>query len=314
MRDISKKFSTFRTATAQATVTVSPSTIVRIQLHDIPKGDPLEVAKVAGIQAAKNTSQIIPYCHPLPVEFVGIEFALDEQTIRVTVTVKAVHKTGVEMEALTAAGVAALTLYDMLKMIDDHIAIGEIKLISKRGGKSDFAEKAPPSLTAAVLVMSDSVAAGEKDDQSGRMIAERLTEQGVKVIDYNVVPDDTETIVRVLTSYADTMKVDLVLTTGGTGFSTRDRTPEAMAQVIEREIPGIPEAMRAYGQARTPYAMLSRGKAGIRGNTIIVNLPGSRKGVEESLDALFPGLLHAFKMLAGGGHEDGRQSRAKEER
>ncbi len=101
-----------------------------------------------------------------------------------------------------------------------------------------------------------------------------------------------------------TMQLDLVLTTGGTGFSPRDNTPEAMLRVIEREIPGIPEALRAYGQERTPYSMLSRGKAGIRGSTIIVNLPGSRRGVAESLDALFPGLLHAFGMLRGGGHSD----------
>ncbi len=95
-----------------------------------------------------------------------------------------------------------------------------------------------------------------------------------------------------------------MLTTGGTGFSPRDNTPEAMARVIEREIPGIPEALRAYGQERTPYSMLSRGKAGIRGRTIIINLPGSKRGVAESLDALFPGLLHAFGMLRGGGHPD----------
>jgi cyclic pyranopterin monophosphate synthase len=98
------------------------------------------------------------------------------------------------------------------------------------------------------------------------------------------------------------MQLDLVVTTGGTGMSPRDNTPEAMQRVIGREIPGIAEAMRSYGQERTPYAMLSRGMAGVRGKTLIVNLPGSRNGVRESLDALFPALIHAFKMIRGGGH------------
>ena len=102
------------------------------------------------------------------------------------------------------------------------------------------------------------------------------------------------------------MQVDVVVTTGGTGFSKRDFSPEATAKVIEREIPGIPEALRAHGQDRTPYAMLSRGIAGLRGKTIIVNLPGSKKGVADSLDALFPALLHSVRMLAGEGHSEKR--------
>ena len=104
--------------------------------------------------------------------------------------------------------------------------------------------------------------------------------------------------------YADQRQLDLVLTTGGTGFSPRDVTPEAMQHVIERDVPGIPEAARAFGQERTPYSMLSRGRAGIRGTTLIVNMPGSRKGVAESLDAVMAGVLHAFKMIGGGGHEE----------
>ncbi|MHB9022994.1 MAG: bifunctional molybdenum cofactor biosynthesis protein MoaC/MoaB [Armatimonadota bacterium] len=305
MLDISRKQTTLRTAIAQATLTVSPAVVERVRRQEIPKGDPLIVAKVAAIQAAKNTSQIIPYCHPLPVDFVGVEFDLQEAAILVTATVTATHKTGVEMEALTAASVAALTLYDMMKMLDVAMEITGVRLLEKRGGKSDFREPYEQPLRAAVLVMSDTIAAGKKSDQSGQLIVERLQREGIESVEYRIIPDDQEMIVATLKMYADEQQLDLVLTTGGTGFSPRDNTPEAMRQVIEREIPGIPEALRAYGQARTPYAMLSRGRAGIRGRTIIVNLPGSRKGVAESLDALFPGVLHAFKMLWGGrGHEE----------
>lgn len=305
MIDISAKNKTLRTATAQARLLLSPSTITRIREGTIPKGDPLDVAKVAAIQAAKNTSSIIPYCHPLPIDFAGVEFEFGEDWIDVRTTVKAIYKTGVEMEALTAASVAVLTLYDMMKMVDDRMAIGSITLLKKTGGKSDFRTMFTKPLRAAVLVLSDSIAEGKKSDLSGQLIVERLKNAGVQVQEYRIIPDETDQIVKLLKQYADIDQLDLVMTTGGTGLTHRDRTPEAMAQVLEREAPGIVEAARSYGQERTPFAMLSRARAGLRGRTLIVNLPGSKKGVADSLDALFPGLLHAFKMIGigSGGHE-----------
>ena len=303
MLDISRKTDTLRRATAEAILRAAPETIERLRARQIPKGDALEVARVAAIQAAKNTSQIIPFCHPLPILACDVHYEIETQTVRVRVSVKSIYKTGVEVEAMTAASVAALTLYDMLKMIDQTLSIESIRLLEKKGGKSDYG-RFNGELHAAVVVLSDSVAAGKKSDTSGRMIVERLEELGIQVEDYRVLPDDPEPLASQLIAYADEQHLDLVLTTGGTGFSPRDTTPEAMAEVIEREIPGISEAARAYGQQRTPYSMLSRGKSGLRGQTLIVNLPGSRKGVEESLDALFPALLHSFKMIRGEAHRE----------
>ncbi len=302
MRDISRKTKTARSAQAQAVLKVSPETIRLIRDGKTPKGDPLPVAKVAAIQAAKNTSQIIPYCHPIPVDFVECLFQLGEDTIRITTEVKAIYKTGVEMEALTAASVAALTLYDMLKPVDERMEIAGITLIQKRGGKSDFTDTAAVPLRAAVLVLSDSVAAGKRKDTSGLYIVEQLKERRIEVVDYKIIPDDQKTIEETLVSYADSLKLDLVITTGGTGLSSKDVTPEAMKAVVEREIPGVVEAARSHGQERTPLAMWSRGKAGVRGSTIIVNLPGSKRAVEESLDAILPGLVHVFRMMRGEGH------------
>jgi cyclic pyranopterin monophosphate synthase len=302
MRDISRKITTLRTAIAQSVLRVSPATIALIRENKIPKGDPLPVAKVAAIQAAKNTSQIIPYCHPLPVDFVGVEFTIGENEIEAKVEVKAVYKTGVEMEALTGASVAALTLYDMMKMLDDEMEILGVKLVSKKGGKSDFVRPEGQKLRAAVLVMSDSVAAGKKGDVSGKTIIARLQEYKIEVAEYDVIPDEIKNIEERILHYTDTLKLDLVLATGGTGFGPRDNTPEAIKKIIEREIPGVTEAVRSYGQQRTPLAMLSRSVSGIRGNTIIVSLPGSKGAVSDGLDALFPTLLHAFKMLKGEGH------------
>jgi len=302
MRDISRKTTTLRTAIARSTLRVSSSTITLIRENKIPKGNPLEVAKVAAIQGAKNTSQIIPYCHPLPVDFVGVEFSLGENEIVATVEVKAIYKTGVEMEALTGASVAALTLYDMMKMVDDEMEILGVTLLSKKGGKSDFVKLGGMKLRAAVLVMSDSISAGKKEDASGKIIVERLKNLNIDVADYAVIPDDSKNIEERLLHYVDSMTLDLVVTTGGTGLGPRDATPEVIKKIIDREIPGAAEAARVYVQARTPLAMLSRSVAGVRGKAVVVSLPGSKNGVTESLDALFPALLHVFKMLRGEGH------------
>jgi len=304
MRDISAKVKTLRTATAKSVLKVSSATIQMIKDGKIPKGDPLPVAKVAAVQAAKNTSQIIPYCHPLPIDFVGVDFDLKKDSIEISATVKAVYKTGVEMEALTAASVAALTIYDMTKMLDEAMEISSTVLVSKTGGKSDFRQKSN-GLKATVLVMSDTIAAGKKDDQSGQLIVERLKNEGMEVVDYRIVSDDPSGIAAAINEYADDRRVDLIVTTGGTGTSPRDNTPQALTDLLDREIPGIAETMRAYGQERTPYSMLSRSIAGTRGSTLIIALPGSKGGVKDSLDAIFPAVIHVFKMLRGANHDTG---------
>lgn len=280
----------------------SPDTLRRIQSGDLPKADPLPIARVAAVQAAKNTSQIIPYCHPLPIDYVSVEFNLLADRIEVEVEVKAIYKTGVEMEALTAASVAVLTLYDMLKIIDEEMEITGVKLISKKGGKSDFKDRHSNKLRSAVLVMSDSISAGKKSDESGKLIQARLQQEGIDVVDYKIIPDDRDQIEQQVKDYADNQNLDLVITTGGTGLSPRDCTPEAMESLIERDVPGMAEAARSYGQERTPFSMLSRGRCGVRGKTLIINLPGSKGGVSDSLDALFPAALHAFNMMKAGGH------------
>jgi len=303
MKDVSRKFNSLRTACAEAVLRLAPATLELIREGKAPKGDPLPVAKVAAVQAAKGTSRIIPYCHPVPVDFVGVEFTLGEETIVARVEVKAIYRTGVEMEALTGASVAALTLYDMLKMLDTGLEIAGVRLLAKHGGKTDFDQAVDWKPQAAVLVISDSVSAGKREDTSGELILERIGEEGFRIADYLVIPDDPGRIKSALTEYADKQKLDLVLTTGGTGLGPRDSTPEATAEVLERTLDGIAEAARAFGQQRTPFSMLSHGMAGIRGSTLIVNLPGSRKAVEESLDALMQGLKHALRIIRGESHD-----------
>ncbi|MGH7884587.1 MAG: bifunctional molybdenum cofactor biosynthesis protein MoaC/MoaB, partial [Thermodesulfobacteriota bacterium] len=285
-----------------AEVICAPKTIRTIKKNEVPKGDVLDFARVAGITAAKKTSEIIPLCHQVPLDFVNVEFEITKNKITIRTEVTAIWKTGVEMEALTAASVSALTLYDMLKPIDESLEIQNIKLLEKTGGKSDFKQKFKKPLKTAVLVFSDSISSGKKADKSGKTIVEKLKNQPVKVAEYKIYPDDQNIIINELIKLSDNKKFDLILTTGGTGLSPTDVTIEATNKVIEKDVPGISEAVRIYGFSRTPYAMLSRGVSGIRGQTLIINLPGSTRGVAESMDALFPWVLHSFWILSGGGH------------
>ena len=303
MRDVSGKPTTHRTARAEALLRVRPETIEQVRNGTVPKGNVLDVARAAGLLAAKRTPELIPLCHPIPLAHAEVAFEIRPDAIAVTASVSAVWSTGVEMEALTAASIAALTLYDMLKPLDDELEIAHVRLLEKRGGKSDRG-KAPKAIRASVLVISDSVSAGRRKDASGAEIVAILATHGVSASAPAAVPDEREVIERTLRRLSDEEACDLVLTTGGTGLGPRDVTVEATRAVIEREAPGIAEAARGFGQAREPRAMFSRAIAGVRGRTLIVNLPGSPKGVRESLAALLPALLHAAAMVAGGGHPE----------
>lgn len=304
MRDVSSKSNTLRTAIAVAQLKVGASTIKAINSGNVPKADPLGVARIAGIQAAKNTSLLIPYCHQVPLDWVDVRCELRDVSIEITSEVKAVWKTGVEMEALVGASAAALTLYDMLKIIDESMEIVSVKLLEKTGGKSQVKEMGE-RLKAAVLVMSDSVSARKKMDVSGKVLVEKLRGFRVQVSSYRVMPDDASKIEIELKRLSDKEKVDLIVTTGGTGIGPRDVTPGTTRRVIERELEGVEELLRSYGQERTPFSMLSRGVVGIRGKTLIINLPGSRKGVEDGIAAIFPAIFHTFRMMRGEGHEGG---------
>lgn len=300
MKSVTDKIETLREARAQSEIRAHPEVIRSMLANDVPKKDVLAVARVAGIMAAKKTPELIPYCHPLLIDDVRIEFDVQTDRIVVSAAVEAVGKTGVEMEALSAASVAALTIYDMLKPLDRAMEIVSTKLEEKKGGKSDFQEHIPPGFRAAVIVTSDGTFRGTREDKSGRIIKERLERFGIEP-EYTVLPDDKDTIVTKLKELCG-RGARLILTTGGTGLGPRDVTVEATREMIDREIPGVMEAARSFGQARTPYAMLSRGLAGQKGDTLIVNLPGSSNGVRESLDAIFPAILHSFAMMGGKGH------------
>ena len=304
MVDITHKSNTLRKATAIAILTVSKSeTIEAIQQKKVPKGDVFEFSRAAGLLAVKKTSDVIPDCHPLPIEYTSISHAVDGLSIIITVEVHTIYKTGVEVEAMHGAAVTALTMYDMLKPIDKGVEIGNIRLDSKHGGKSSFKYQSENTLKCAVIVCSDSVSSGSKQDTAGKAIIQKLEQYQILAEAYDIIPDDFATIQLYAKKYAES-DFNLVIFTGGTGLSSRDVTPEAILPLLDREVPGIMEASRSYGQDRTPYAMLSRGVAGFIGNTLVLTFPGSQKGATESMDALFPHILHLFAVVKGTNHSN----------
>ncbi|MBP7280870.1 MAG: bifunctional molybdenum cofactor biosynthesis protein MoaC/MoaB [Leptospiraceae bacterium] len=308
MKDITSKQITLRTAAAEGKVLCSKEAIHLIRTNSLPKGDLFNIAKAAAMLAAKNTSNLIPHCHPVAIEGMDIEFetfdAANETSlggVKIFIQAKSIGRTGIEMEVLTAVSVAALTIYDLLKPVDKNLHITDITLTKKKGGKTDKKFKVKPGITAAILVCSDSTAAGKREDKSGIIIKEMLLAKGVDVVEYKIVPDEKNIIQDIVKDWV-AKGIPFIFTTGGTGLGPRDRTTDTLTELFEREAPGISEAMRSFGQARTPFAMLSRSTAGIIGKSIVIALPGSSNGARESLEAILPGVLHGRDMLLGGGH------------
>ena len=304
MVPITHKSTTLRKAIAQAIVRVSkPETVLAIRNRTVPKGEVLECARVAGLFAAKRTADMIPDCHPLPIEFTAVRYELGELEIQIQVEIHTIYKTGVEVEAMHAASVVALTMYDMLKPIDKGVSIEQIKLLEKKGGKSDRNAALGQARRAAILVCSDTLASGQGQDRSGEVIREKLVQLGITVAEKRIVADEVMAIQEAAKHFV-AQGVDLLLVTGGTGLSPRDVTPEALEPLLDRRIPGVEEAIRAYGQQRLATAMLSRSLAGPIGKTLVLALPGSPAGAAEGMDAVFPAVLHAFSVLEGARHSE----------
>ncbi|WP_174184767.1 bifunctional molybdenum cofactor biosynthesis protein MoaC/MoaB [Nocardia barduliensis] len=330
MVDVSAKSDTTRIAVAAGELRTTAEVVALVRADDLPKADVLSTARIAGIAGAKKTSELIPLCHQLALSSVRVEFDFTDTAITIEATAKTKGPTGVEMEALTAVAVAGLTLHDMVKAVDPAATLTDVRLLTKEGGKhghwerpaeesasgpstgedlaagAETPEATEPEFdeaehSAVVLVASTGVAAGTRVDTTGPLLVDWLTGLGFAVRGPLVYAD-----AEIEFGLADALRFEphLVVSTGGTGASPTDATPEATLAVLDRELPGVAEAIRQRGTAKFPLAALSRGVAGLAGHSVIVNLPGSPGGVRDGIAVLEPLLGHLLAQVAGGGSHD----------
>ena len=299
MVDVTEKLSTARIAIAEGKIFMSSKTIEAIKNAVLPKGNVLTTAKIAGIQAAKNAAELIPMCHQLNLSFVDIKFEIGLDNIHIYSTVKTKEATGVEMEALSAVSVTALTIYDMCKAVDKNMEIREVKLIEKKGGKSDHATKHRPKV--GVITLSDGVAKGKRDNISGKILAEGFLDSGCSVNNQIVLEDGSEQLVPTIHDWVNS-GIELILTTGGTGLGPRDLTVETIESIFDSKLTGVEQALHSYGRGKVKTAMLSRLIAGTFKSSIIICLPGSPGAVKDALSVLIPTIFHSFHMIKGEQH------------
>ena len=299
MKNVGMKPDTLRSATAGAKFYAPAHCLTRIAERDTEKGDPQASARIAGILAAKRTDELLPLCHPLPIHAAEVHFSIHADHVAIEAEAHTIGPTGVEMEALTAASMAALTLYDMLKPYaePEELAIGDTHLIDKTGGKSDHTRTLAAPVPAAVFVVSNPIVDGNKPDTAGQQIKADLEKAGFTPIDYMLLPEEPARLQEAVRD-AVAASCGLIITVGGTGIGPKDKTVETIEPMLSTPMPGLMETARAFGQRRSPHAVMSRGVGGFIGQTLTLTFPGSRGGAEETMTALLPSLVHILKIQA----------------
>lgn len=321
MADIRHKRPTRRRAVAVGELIAGPTAFPLIVERRLPKGDALMMAEIAGLQGAKAASMLMPLCHPLPLELVRVRTAPvpERHAIRVWCECATEARTGVEMEALAGVNAALLTIYDLTKPVEPALAIEGVRLLFKEGGKkglwihpggmseeerAHWKPRGTPRLdgiATAVLTLSDRAAAGSYEDRSGPVLAEGLRALGAEVSGPEILPDGVEPLATRLRELAAT-GVRICLATGGTGLGPQDRTPEALAAVADRRVPGLAEMIRSESAKHTQLAWLSRAEVVELGGMLVFALPGSPRAARECMVILAPVLAHALAMLDGRPH------------
>lgn len=313
MIDVGAKASTRRRAVAQGRIELAADAFFALQTKQNPKGDVLALAEAAGIMAAKRTSDTIPLCHPLPLSYAHVSFELDvvNSSVIVHCECATTAQTGVEMEALAGVNGALLTIYDLSKAVNPKITLSGIHLVLKEGGKSGHwtpnspapeVKKTLREIPAGILTISDRVSRGQATDASGPTLAQHLLQEGANLLGQRVISDEIPAIQNAVRTLIAEHQLKLLITTGGTGLSPRDVTPEALGQICTRHIDGIGELLRSSGSRHVATAWLSRSMGCVIDGALVIALPGKPSAVSEGMAALKVLLPHALHTLSGGDH------------
>ncbi|MED7789119.1 bifunctional molybdenum cofactor biosynthesis protein MoaC/MoaB [Francisella sp. 19X1-34] len=315
MINVGNKHPTHRRALATGKIQMRGEILELVAERKLEKGDVLPLAEIAGINGAKSTATLLPLCHPLAIDHVSVktEINKDQSCVEVFCYVGTHAKTGVEMEAIAGVQAALLCIYDLCKMYGQDMLISDIRLLYKEGGKNDkiYNEKYLPEsirqiidtpklfdkISCTNITISDRASAKIYEDKSGKVLSNILEDQGAIVLAKRVIPDERELIKKTIINIVDQESPNLIITTGGTGVSPRDVTPEAIQDICERQIPGVSELLRKDGEKYTHLSWASRTIAGVYKKTLIVALPGNPNAVKEGLDALKHLLPHLVRII-----------------
>lgn len=286
MKNVGGKPETLRSARARATLQAPPNCLALLRSRQTEKGDPIATARIAGILAAKRTDEILPLCHPLPLHHADVFFEVGDTEVVVEAEAQTIGPTGVEMEALTAATVAALCLYDMLKPYTDQsqLCLGEARLLQKTGGKSHYPRQLAAPLPAVVIDLSHGANGSDA-------IAEALHLAGFEPVERETLTGTADALTERIQLLADEGVPSLIVTIGGTGVGSNHHAVEAVEASLTKTLPGLVEAGRSFRQRYRPDAMLERGSAGMCEDTVVITLPQDSEVARETLTALLPGLL-----------------------
>lgn len=316
MVDVSNKLISYRKACAFGTINVGKKVFNMVKNKEIPKGDPILLSEIASINAVKHTSSLILLCHQINIENIFVNFIFDDikNTISVYCLVSSNSKTGVEIEAMLGVNVALLNIYDLTKKFNPFSFISNVKLLFKDGGKSGFIDnsdlKTPIFLQnifvqnkknrknkIALLTISDRASSGIYFDESGKILYDFFIFEGFDVVVNSVIPDNKLIIFRKFKSIISDYSPDLIITTGGTGLSSKDFTTSVIKQFCDRKISGLGEFLRFDGFKYSNTSWLGDSVAGVYNKTLIVSLPGKPNAVKEGLNAIKSLLFHAIEVI-----------------
>ena len=295
--DVSEKKEILHRAISQSIIRVFPETLEHIKNDKKFEANLIESIKISATLAAKKSWEIIPHSHQQTIDHVKVDVSIRSELIEIIVEVKGVSKTSLSVESLLAASAAAITLYDKLQSLSDSISIESIRLLRDSDIFSESKETTGKKVTAAVLAIGNLELLEEKTELMKKFTIDKLNNNYCTVIESSIINTESDLIESNLKKFCDEIKADLVITCGGIEIKSKNTVSDITEKILDKKIEGIPEILRSFGIKRTPLSILYGGTAGIRGRSIIINLPGNIKEISESLEVILPYILQIRKII-----------------